>query len=265
MAGHSGVRMAKKIARALEKNPWLGEAYHVERFRRPGMNLIIVAFLVLMPILLWFFGSPPTVVVGRVPVDYVAVEATMVGGLGLLVWYISRPRMVICRHGVLFGPATVEQSYYALPYDGIDFVSLTKVQRFWLLGPMGVGWLGNGSSTPGGKWGIVFCAERYQAWDKAGTVLIEGNVHDWMPNQRAAAIVSSFSWNGFPVDPGVFIFGTRQEPSRVVKLLLEAAAEHGCQDVWSVPAAHEPPVVLTGHKRDLVPLLPRVFGGQTLQ
>ena len=144
---------------------------------------------------------------------------------------------MVCTHGLLFGPIQWMEPWAAVPYDQIDYQSLTSMRRFHLPSRKNVGWRGNGSSIAWGKWGIVF---------------------------RARSVVNYTNDEPIPLTHmSDFIFGTRREPSTVIRQICTAAAEHGCRQALQAPALNESPVVLTWSSKDLHTQLPRVYAPRT--
>ena len=284
MLGEGSARLPRKIARALERNPWIGPARYVEPVRLHGA-------IVWLGVSLLLFEGIFRVLSTQTPglTTYFAFDITMVVIVGGLIWFLRRLRLVVCAHGVLLGPRFGKVVFTALPFEAIRLQSLTRVRRFWLLGAMGLVMLQNGSSKAWTSWGIVFRADWCQEWDKTGQVVYQGDLFDLSdlvasfetqvaqrgepsdPEERRQleelrALVAGLEaerppmFDGVNMDSGVFPFPLRREFSPLVEQLVLAAAEYGYPGARSMPVLDELPVALTGRKRDLGRLLPRVFG-----
>jgi len=226
--------LSGKLAQNFQENPWLGTVRSIEPFRPRWFLTGYIVIAVGLPILLKIFGDPqPTLV------EYLIGESIYLFSVGLILWFAFRRRLVICDHGLLFGPTTVEERYSSLVYDDLDITSLTKIKRFWRFGTMNVQWLGNGSSLPWGTWGIAFRTLPVKAKDVRGHPLS-----------------ATAPW------ADIYIFGTRTEPSEVVEKICRAMADHGLPEALYAPALREPPVPLSGRKKDLVRQLPQIFADQ---
>ena len=223
----SGLHLSKKMMKAWNANPALGPILHIEPFRPRGVIVGFAICFVSLPILLALFGNPKQGFGETLVVQVIFLLP------GFVIWHAFQRRLVVCAHGLLFGPTQWQDPCAVIPYDQIDYQSLTPLRRFHLLSRKDVGWRGNGSSIAWGKWGIVFRARAFS----------------YYPNYDHIPFTSLSD----------FIFGSQREPSTLIQLICTAAAEHGCHEALKAPALNEPPVVLTISRHDLAIQLPRVY------